>query len=140
MRLIDADALSKEMDNLEKKYGIGSCGDGITICMEAVDKAPTIDSFGSWIPVTFRNMTEQEAKEMEEEFGMTLQEDEKVMFNCPMPENDQEILVCTKWGHIYIDRVEYDPDYGYGLESNGDWDGITAWMSLPKPYEVKNNE
>lgn len=46
MRLIDADALSKELDNLEKKYGIGSCGDGITICMEAVDKAPTIIDCG----------------------------------------------------------------------------------------------
>lgn len=90
---------------------------------------------GEWIPVTFRRMTEQEAQEHEERLGVKLQEDEKIMFNCPLPEDDQEILVCTKWGHIYIDRCEYDPDYGYGLETNADWDGIVAWMPLPEPYK-----
>ncbi len=90
---------------------------------------------GKWIPVTFRRMTKQEAQETKERLGIELLEDEKIMFNCPLPENNQEILVCNSWGHVWIDKCEYDPDYGYGLEENGDWDGITAWMPLPAPYK-----
>lgn len=93
-----------------------------------------------WIPVKFRKMTDEEVKEYEEQIGEQLSKNECVCFDCPLPESDQEILVCTKFGTIYMDVCEYDPDYGYGLESNGDWDGIVAWMPLPAPYKWEDSK
>lgn len=87
-----------------------------------------------WNPIKYRPMTEEEVRKTEERWGIKLTIDERVCFDCSMPEDDQEILVCTSWGHIFIDRCELDPDDGYALEENGDWDGIVAWMPLPEPY------
>lgn len=88
---------------------------------------------GEWIPVTYRPMDEEEYEDFKKEFG-ELPIEERKMFSCPMPEDDQEILICTSWGGVSQDRCEMD-ECGYGLEENGDWDGIVAWMPLPKPYE-----
>lgn len=94
----------------------------------------------SWIPVKVRKMTDEEIKEFEYRIGEQLPKDEYDCFDCSMPEDDQEILVCTNIGHIYLDRCEIDPDYGYGLEENGDWDGIVAWMPLPAPYKKEGEQ
>lgn len=89
---------------------------------------------GEWIPIKFRPMTEEEVKEQEEKWGCTLADNEKIMFDCPLPEDGQEILISKSWG-VSLDTCQYDPDDGYGLEENGDWDGVTAWMPLPEKYE-----
>lgn len=67
-----------------------------------------------------------------------IEEDEKIdfpdatfMFDCPMPENGEEILITTKYG------VEFDTCYnddGYYLDSDKDWDEVFAWMPLPERY------
>ena len=88
---------------------------------------------GEWIPITFRPMDEEEYEDFKKEFGELPVENRK-MFSCQMPEDDQEILICTSWGRVSLDRCVVD-EYGYGLEENGDWDGIVAWMPLPEPYK-----
>ena len=91
---------------------------------------------GEWIPVTTRPMTEEEEKDACERLGVDHLEDyEKRMFTCQLPEDEQEILISTHWG-VSLDTCDIDPDYGYGLENNGDWDGVLAWMPLPEPYKV----
>ena len=87
---------------------------------------------GEWIPITYRPMDEEEYEDFKKEFG-ELPIEERKMFSCPMPEDDQEILICNSWGGVSQDRCEMD-ECGYGLEENGDWDGIVAWMPLPEPY------
>ena len=88
-----------------------------------------------WIPVTYRAMTEEEEKDACERLGVDHLEDyEKRMFTCQLPEDGQEILISTHWG-VSLDTCDIDPDYGYGLENNGDWDGVLAWMPLPEPYK-----
>ena len=127
-RLIDADALKKEMENKCKWL----CKD----LSDILDNAPTIASTkGEWIPVTSRPMTKEEEKEVCEQWGVKeLEGWEKRVFTCPLPEDGQEILISTSWG-VRKDKCEWDPDSGCGLEENGDWDGIKAWMPLPKQYE-----
>lgn len=88
---------------------------------------------GEWIPITYRPMDEEEYEEYRREFDELPIEDRK-MFSCPMPEDDQEILICTSWGGVSQDRCELDV-YGYALETQGDWDGVIAWMPLPDPYK-----
>ena len=92
---------------------------------------------GEWIPITYRPMDEEEYEDIKKEFG-ELPIEERKMFSCPMPEDDQEILICTSWGGVSQDRCVLD-ECGYGLEENGDWDGITAWMPLPEPYKEEGD-
>lgn len=102
--------------------------------VDVIEKALADRPHGEWIPIKLRPMTEEEVKEQEEKWGWTLDDNEKFVFDCPLPDEGQEILTSNRWGFVSIDTCEYDPDYGYGLEENGDWDGITAWMPLPEPY------
>lgn len=98
---------------------------------EIIDNAPS-----QWIPVTDRPMTEEEEKEFCEKFGIkegSLEDWEKRVFTCRLPDDGQEIL--TSFGrYVKEDICSYD-EYGCGLENNGDWDGIDAWMPMPEPYK-----
>ena len=88
-----------------------------------------------WIPIEYRPLTEEERIKFSEYWGVeycdTLSEK---AFDCPMPKHNQEILLTTKWG-TKEDVCLYDPDEGYSLEENGDWDGVIAWMPKPEPYK-----
>ena len=88
-----------------------------------------------WIPIESRPMDEEERKYYSEFHGYNLTDDEAVIYCCQLPEHGQEVLVCNKWGNIWIDTFDDDPDYGIGFEENGDMDGIVAWMPLPEPPE-----
>ena len=92
-----------------------------------------------WIPIKYRPMTEEEVKEQEKKWDCTLADNEKIMFDCPLPVDEQDILISTSWG-VSLDTCTYDPDEGYGLEMNGDWDGVSAWMPLPEKYEERKGE
>ena len=88
----------------------------------------------AWIPVKKRPMDPEEQVEWEERLGVILTKEEAVIFTGEMPEDGQEILICSKYGHVTVDQCIND-EYGLGLDSNGDWDYITAWMALPDPYK-----
>lgn len=86
--------------------------DAMAALREFVDKADSQE----WIPF-----------EMEDGF-----------LQCPIPDVDEEILV-TDGKHVWEDTwIEYDD--GYALDSNYELDEATAWMPLPKPYKVNENE
>ncbi len=92
---------------------------------------------GEWIPITYRPMTEEEEKELCEEFGIkegSLEDWEKRVFTCKLPDDGQEILVSYYGKHVQEDICSWD-EYGCGLENNGDWDGVDAWMPKPEPYK-----
>ena len=91
-----------------------------------------------WIPFESRPMDEEEREYYNEHFGYELTEDEAVIYCCQLPEHGQEVLVCNKYGRIWIDTFDDDPDFGVGFEMNGDMDGLVAWMPLPNPYEPPN--
>ena len=63
-----------------------------------------------WIPFTF------------DEYGL----------NCRLPDEDEEILVSSKYG-VWIDIFVCD-EHGYYLDSERDFKGL-AWMPLPEPYK-----
>ena len=94
-----------------------------------------------WIPITYRPMTDEEEKELCEKFGIkegSLEDWEKRVFTCQLPDDGQEIL--TSFGkYVQEDICSWD-EYGCGLENNGDWDGIDAWMPKPEPYKKGGEE
>lgn len=89
---------------------------------------------GKWIPIKTRPMDEDERKEWSEKLGYDIEYEDAAIYS-QLPDDGQEVLTCSRYGHIAIDKFENDPDYGCCFEENGDMDGIVAWMPLPKPWE-----
>lgn len=124
MRLIDADKL----DVYEMRF---------RSALELQDYLSTQETIsekkvGDWIPVKMRPMNEKERAEWSEKLGYDIEYEDAVIFDCPMPEDGQEILVSyRKW--MSMDKCEID-DGCYGLEGNGDWEDVIAWMPLPEPW------
>ena len=88
-----------------------------------------------WIPVKTRPMDAEERAYFEEHTGTEFNDEDAVMFDCEMPDDGQDILVTYKSGYVGTDTCDCD-DF-MGLEGNGDWDGIVAWMPYPKPWKEK---
>lgn len=88
-----------------------------------------------WIPIKTRPMDEEERAYYEEVYDWQLNDEDAVMFDCPMPEDGQEVWVCSKCGNVWQDTCcIFD---GIGLEENGDWLDIVAWMPFTKPTPWK---
>lgn len=99
-----------------------------------IDHAPS-----PWIPITYRPITMEERIEFAKHYGIEFCDTlEEKVFDCPMPEDGQEILISKSWG-VVEDVADNDIDgegfICYGLEGNGDWDGVDAWMPKPEPYK-----
>jgi hypothetical protein len=159
MRLGDLDALKKALINR-----LSEDDSRITeIIEEEIDNAPIVEypfyaeayqtgyeegknerPTGEWIPVKYRPLTTEERIDFAEYYGIEYSDtvDEKA-FDCHMPDDGQEILISTRWG-VSTDVADNDIIDGgystYGLEGNGDWEGIDAWMPLPEPYKEAENE
>lgn len=95
-----------------------------------------------WIPVKTRPMDEEEKQSikpyLEEHYGYTLDESDCILFDCPMPDDGQEVWVCSKCGNVWQDTCVVDE--GIGLEENGDWEDIVAWMPFERPKPYKGEE
>lgn len=108
--------------------------------IEHLKQMPSAQPEQQWIPVKSRPMDDEERKEWSEKVGYELEGDDAVIYTSQLPEDGQECIVCTKWGNVFIDTFQNDPDYGCYFEEHGDMDGITAWMPLPEPYRGEEHE
>lgn len=94
-----------------------------------------------WIPVKMRPMDSEEREYWEEHVDFPLTDEIAQTFDCPMPNDGQRIWVQTKNGFVFDDVCDSDCD-GIGLEGNGDWDDIIAWMpmNVPEPWKGENDD
>lgn len=93
-----------------------------------------------WYAITTRALTDEEKAEYVER-GYSDYEIPEYMFSCKMPEDGQEILIATNWG-VSQDVCIVDSDSCnnlISLETNGDWDGVKAWATMPK-YKKDNKD
>lgn len=127
--MIDEKKLLNEMIDLLAK----DCKD-MELCGKIVgliSVQPTVQPQTGWIPVTYHEITEEE----KEVYGETC----PYILDCPMPDVDTEILVCTKNGNVFVDFACCDE--GWYVESGLDFvDDIAAWQPLPQPYKEKESE
>ena len=83
-----------------------------------------------WIPIKWHAVTEEERKEE------GYPDEWVVMLDCPMPNDEEEILITVE--HRGIRSVEKDICYideGFSLDSGYDWiTDVIAWMPIVKPY------
>lgn len=80
-----------------------------------------------WHEVVTRPLTEAEREEWKE-WERLNDVELAFMFDCPMPDDGQEILIATKWG-VMLDICCVDE--GIYLEYRGDWDDVIAWADMP---------
>lgn len=87
-----------------------------------------------WHKLNERPLTDAEKSEFSEH-GYLDFEIPEYMFDCPMPDDEQEILIATEWGvDKDVCRVDTDDwgNHSFGLEGCGDWDDVIAWAENPK--------
>ena len=82
----------------------------------------------SWIPVKTRELT---AEEKEEHPDITF------MWDCPLPDDAQDVLITTCWGDVKI--CTFCVDYIGSYFDEMDDDEVLAWMPLPKPYKNEDD-
>lgn len=83
-----------------------------------------------WIPVEWRELTEEEKKQYRNTDAV------EYMLDCKLPEDSEEIIV-TDGKRTWTDINGIDEFYY--LESGNDWKDMKAWMPLPEPYK-QNDE
>lgn len=142
MRLIDADAFEVFSYSKDEMWS-DTFDAGVQMVLEKIDQAPTIEAVPvqKWIPIKTRPMDDDEREYYSEHFGYDIEYEEAIMFDCEMPKDGQTVWVCYKDGNIAQDVCEND-DGMIGLEGNGDWDYIVAWMPIdrPEPYKMDGKE
>lgn len=85
---------------------------------EAIRQAIEAIEETEWVPISVKTDPE---------------DDEKVQIEGRLPEEGQEVLLSTIYGNIAIDIFcSWDGEGCYF--DDHDWDEITAWRPLPKPY------
>ena len=82
----------------------------------------------SWIPVKTRELT---AEEKEEHPDITF------MWDCPLPDDSQDVLITTCWGDVQLCTFCVDSMGSYFDEM--DEDEVLAWMPLPEPYKNEDD-
>ena len=87
---------------------------------------------GGWNVITKSPMDADERDYWSERLGYEISDDEGYMYG-NLPDEGTEVLVCTRWGTVFIDSLCCDD--GCCFEEHGEMDGIVAWMPLPKPYK-----
>ena len=88
-----------------------------------------------WVPMTTRPMTEEEKEKYREQLEYV---DDAVIFNCPLPDDGQEVFI-TVYGETELDTFYNDAIDGCYFE-NRDIENVTAWMPKPKPYEPQESD
>ena len=86
-----------------------------------------------WTPIKTRPTTEEEKKYFEEYADYVCD----TMWDCPLPEDGQEVLITTRHGEVTTDTFICDGSYGSYFETYGDDGDVLAWMPFPMPYTDK---
>lgn len=108
--------------------------EALGVAIAALEKpVPSAGSCIEWHEIKTRPLTEEE-KAWYAESGL----DPESIFDCPIPDDGEDILVATKYG-VDTDVCSVDYCYGIGLEKRGDWDGVLAWAKMPD-YPLKEDE
>ena len=98
---------------------------------EALDFVINLLEQTSWIPIKTRPMTEEEIEEIGHEYAF--------MYDCPLPDDGQDVLITDCYGNVEVDTFCRDHE-GFYFETNCDDGEVIAWMPLPSPYKVESED
>ena len=107
-------------------------------CLESIEALMAEDEiydieYSPWIPLKTRPMTEEEST-----YYRDLSEYGAELFDCPLPDDGQEVLV--SWGgNVGIETFVHDDSDGCYFEGV-EIDDVEAWMPLPESYKEEREE
>lgn len=84
-----------------------------------------------WIPIKTRSMTEEEKEEIGHEYAY--------MYDCPLPDDGQDVLITDCYENVEIDTFCRD-DEGVYFENNCDDGEVIAWMPMPEGYKAERED
>lgn len=113
----------RRLEDLQRLY-LGN--EKFTADIEAIGIAIEALKKSSWVPITYREMTEEEKEYFDCEF------EESKILDCILPEIDEEVFISHR-GSVYTDI--FHNDRGIVYFEDVDIEDVDAWMPLPKPYE-----
>lgn len=100
---------------------------------EIVDEAvKNIEIELGWIPIKTRPLTEEEKAEMDTE--------SPYMYDCPLPEDGEEVEVTTYLGDVTLDVFCRDSSNGCYFEHYCDDGDVLAWRHKPEPYKAESED
>ena len=138
MRIIDADELMEHVwrDKLDSRELIAEMINNAptvkeistNIPIDVFDKLISQEPKTEWTPLKTRPMTDEERTYYRDwaEYGAE-------MFDCPLPDDGQEVLISCG-GYVCTDVFVRDDTDGCYFEGV-DIDDVEAWMPLPKSYK-----
>lgn len=85
-----------------------------------------------WIPIKTKPLTEKEKAEMGTESDY--------MYNCPFPDDGEEVEVTTYLGDVTLDVFCRDSSDGCYFEDYCDDGEVIAWRHKPEPYKESEDE
>lgn len=85
-----------------------------------------------WIPIKMRPGTDEEYEDFIK-YGDCPRED-FIIFECQMPDDEQEVLITTRWGAVCTDIWHREVDCSW-FEDHEDIDDVIAWMPKPEGYQ-----
>lgn len=91
--------------------------------------------FGEWIEVKTRPLTEEEKAYYSQSEYYNYAEP-MFIYDCELPDDNQEVLITTKYG---VEKTTFYSDDCAYFEQFEDEDDVLAWMPLPDKY-VKGAE
>ena len=125
-------------DISDGKYHIGYSSYDLSIvfgwlkeCFEIVQEVAEEYNNG-WIPIKTRPMTEEE----KEYYSEYLFEGNGLIYECPLPDDGQEVLVTSKYGSV--DKTTFYTDCGNYFENYEDYDEVIAWKPLPETFKERD--
>lgn len=122
--------------NNDKVYSPVNVGIALTSMKKKIKELPSIQPKPKWIPIKTRPLTN---KEKEECADLGFSEDLiDFMYDCPLPEDGEEVLITTRYDEVRTDT--FYRDEGCYFETYCDEDDVKAWMPLPEPYKAESEE
>lgn len=132
MRMIDADAL---LDAFAAENDAKECQWTLYGIKRKIEDAPRQEQ--KWIPVISRPLTDEEKEYYEDSFGCDF-EDIDYIYDCPLPDDGQTVLITDRLGNVEVDT--FCRDDGCYFECNCDAEDVLAWMPLPEPYKAESED
>ena len=117
-----------------------TCTGTIEVAVHWIDKdaieqelcnLPPVQPKAKWTPIKTRPLTEEERQYMDS-YG-------DIAYDCPLPDDGQEVLVTSRYGYVTTDTFCRD-DGGCYFETYCDDGDVLAWMPKPEPYKAESED
>ena len=109
---------------------------------EIIANGTPYENENEWIPITFRKADDEEYEKVSavyDSYWADLPREECEVYDCRMPDDNQEVLITTSWGEVCEDTFHSDGVLS-GFEDHDDPDDVIAWMPKPEAYKKEDTK